>query len=693
MAKRSRTPAIDRSRVQATRAKLAAADRAVAQRAPFQLEPERNRLVRRFAKVAHVDEDVGAKLADGQSPAALGLRGVARRGAERIQGATDDFLSVSFLSAGADAATAVARVIDGRTNEAIGTGFLIGAGLFITNNHVIESAAEADAYLAEFDYEVDRWGADRPVTRFALRWLDLTSPEQQLDYTLLRIGERVEGAKTLSQFGRCPLSAAGDKHSLGELVNIIQHPNGERKQVVIRENRLVNRFDNALHYVADTLGGSSGSPVFNDQWEVIALHHWGEPFIADGEQREVNEGVRISAIVADMQRRAATLDAQTRQDIDAALREAAEYGGQPEGGVITAPNPERPVYRKEAQAMPKITIPLTITISVGDDSSPDIVITPVPSADWRRGAEKVQPDPNYANRNGYDVGFLGESLALPRLSAAQKASLAKPAGGGAAGVLKYQNFSVVMNGDRKFAFFTAANIDGAKWVDIDRDSGQPRREAAEAKEVWFVDPRLDESLQTNQALYDEQKPRRLFDRGHLVRRQDPTWGAHAVRANADTFHFTNGAPQASTFNQSLSVWQGIEAFVLNNVRDDGGRKVSVFTGPVLSDDDPPYRDVLLPLQFWKIAAWIEDGELCAVALFADQSKYIKRMPEALRESAEAFEITEKVEEFQTTVAHLEEITGLDFGRLRAADVGGGQESFARPRALDSFADLRLRRRR
>jgi V8-like Glu-specific endopeptidase len=30
-----------------------------------------------------------------------------------------------------------------------------------------------------------------------------------------------------------------------------------------------------VHYRAPTEGGSSGSPVFNDQWEVIALHHKG----------------------------------------------------------------------------------------------------------------------------------------------------------------------------------------------------------------------------------------------------------------------------------------------------------------------------------------------------------------------------------------------------------------------------------
>jgi endonuclease G, mitochondrial len=67
-------------------------------------------------------------------------------------------------------------------------------------------------------------------------------------------------------------------HSLGEVANIVQHPDGRLKEVVLRENRLVARLDTVLHYVADTEPGSSGSPVFNNQWQAIALHHWGGPW-------------------------------------------------------------------------------------------------------------------------------------------------------------------------------------------------------------------------------------------------------------------------------------------------------------------------------------------------------------------------------------------------------------------------------
>ena len=63
----------------------------------------------------------------------------------------------------------------------------------------------------------------------------------------------------------------------GEYVSIIQHPNGEMKQIALRENQILDFFDAFLHYRTDTAPGSSGSPVFNDQWEIVALHHSGVP--------------------------------------------------------------------------------------------------------------------------------------------------------------------------------------------------------------------------------------------------------------------------------------------------------------------------------------------------------------------------------------------------------------------------------
>ncbi len=78
--------------------------------------------------------------------------------------------------------------------------------------------------------------------------------------------------------------------------------------------------DNFVHYRTDTSPGSSGSPVFNDQWEIVALHHsgipkkdsqgrilatngavWNQSMGADKIHWIANEGIRISKILRHIQ--------------------------------------------------------------------------------------------------------------------------------------------------------------------------------------------------------------------------------------------------------------------------------------------------------------------------------------------------------------------------------------------------------
>ena len=188
-----------------------------------------------------------------------------------------DFVNVSFLAKGARIARAVGRVAfdNGRPQ---GSGFLIGEGLFITNHHVVPSPEAAQNLRLEFDYELDIVGTPKPVSRFKLDtsvWITDSDQQDGLDYAIFAVGERTAGPFAVDQFGWSGLSDAADKHMLGEFANIVQHPNGRMKEVVLRENRLVGRAVNTLHYVADTEPGSSGSPVFNSEWRPIALHHWG----------------------------------------------------------------------------------------------------------------------------------------------------------------------------------------------------------------------------------------------------------------------------------------------------------------------------------------------------------------------------------------------------------------------------------
>ncbi len=137
---------------------------------------------------------------------------------------------------------------------------------------------------------------------------------------MVTVSPQSEEGLPLTDRGFIPLIAESGKALIGEPVNVIQHPAGGPQQIAIRNNNITDIVDDFLHYAADTEPGSSGSPVFNMQWELAALHHSGVPkrdasnqiLMIDGQvfdgQREneeriawqANEGVRISSIVEDI---------------------------------------------------------------------------------------------------------------------------------------------------------------------------------------------------------------------------------------------------------------------------------------------------------------------------------------------------------------------------------------------------------
>lgn len=672
---------------------------AVREGRPLEAEPDRGRKVSRFADAAHVDLATAEELASGVSATELRLKGDARLSAERIQGKTADFVGVAFLDLARAAAAAVGRVVT--TGLApVGTGFLISDTLFVTNHHVIGSAEDAAGMQVQFNYEKDYDGGSRPSTifRFAPEICFYTSAVDDLDFTVIAVGERVSGSARLSDFGYCPLSDKGSKHILGECVNVVQHPQGDYKQVVIRENRIVSRLDNVLHYLADTEPGSSGSPVFNDQFEAVALHHWGEPYTQTTDRgrkinRDVNEGIRMSAIVRELQDNRNQWQGTKRELLEAALkiditvpRNALRHESAPQSAAPREPDSGA------------IVIPLEITIraavagaGAGTATATATAVTgPVVSTVTPAG-EAVRIDTRYSNRHGYDPDFLGEPLPLPKLNktalrTAAKRLNAEP-GDANPYELKYEHFSVVMNGkdDRRMPYFTAVNIDGATWINIDRDTGEPKPESmAEAAEVWYQDPRIAPDDQGDPSIYASQRPRHVFDRGHMVRRQDPCWGTNATakRANADTFHFTNCCPQVAEFNQKARYWQGIENYILDNAKEEE-KQVTVFTGPVFGKKDPEYRGIRVPLQFFKILVRVESGQMLATALLASQAPVLKTLPESLEE---AFDELGRVKEYQTSVEHVEKLTGLDFGNLRNCDTHGSGESL-RPLGMNDAVRL------
>src|SRR5262249_13509940 len=143
-----------------------------------------------------------------------------------------------------------------------GTGSLVSPRLLLTNHHVLESQQQAAPSIVEFNYQLGP--DDQFLTRVTFR-LDpqtffLSSPAEDLDFTLVAVAAAAD-AVSLGDFGFNPLTAVADEVLNGESVTIIQHPNGEPKQIALRENhilKLPNTADRFLYYETDTTPGSSG---------------------------------------------------------------------------------------------------------------------------------------------------------------------------------------------------------------------------------------------------------------------------------------------------------------------------------------------------------------------------------------------------------------------------------------------------
>lgn len=213
---------------------------------------------------------------------------------EKIMSDQPTFLDIMFLQAGLDAADAVVRLrmkLSGRWY--LGTGFLIAPDLVLTNHHNLfdEQGNKALELEVQFDYETTLDGAMRePVLAKA----DLTSitGERDGDWAIVRLVSPVSD--------RTPLQLASGRVEVNTWVAIIQHPDGLPKKIAMHHNTVTYADANIVHYLTDTLGGSSGSPVFNERWEVVALHHAGGDRELPGTNTTVfrNEGIAIGKVRA-----------------------------------------------------------------------------------------------------------------------------------------------------------------------------------------------------------------------------------------------------------------------------------------------------------------------------------------------------------------------------------------------------------
>jgi V8-like Glu-specific endopeptidase len=149
--------------------------------------------------------------------------------------------------------------------------------------------------VVEFDYQDDLLRNLLPAVRYSLD-SDRFHTNPVLDYTIVAVKPDA-GKLPVEVWGRLQLNPNADPVPT-EHVSIVQHPNGGLKQIVLTANQVLATKPPVIHYTTDTMPGSSGSPVFNDSWHVIAIHHAEAPAPFE-KQSFANEGILMSAIKPD----------------------------------------------------------------------------------------------------------------------------------------------------------------------------------------------------------------------------------------------------------------------------------------------------------------------------------------------------------------------------------------------------------
>lgn len=584
-------------------------------------------------------------------------------GFERIIGESD-LMSINFLDRGRRAAGAVCRIkVPSDGGAWYGTAFLVGPRLLLTNHHVLGNADEASQAEAEFGYEHDLDGVLREPVRFNLRPHEIFYSDAELDITFVAVTPFSDGGVPLDRYGRLPLIPLPGKSVDGEWVTIIQHPGSEPKQIAIRASQIMVLdptampgvdLDLFIHYSTDTEPGSSGAPVLNDQWQVLALHHKAVPApekpgkIAQKPVWIANEGVRVSAIFKLLER---------------------QRFARPHAGLV----------------LDRLDTSLGFTTLAQGAMAGESLLE----------ADRSPLDPKrWAGVSGYDAAFLSEPIALAKIYAPVLAKgLVAPLLDGASHELAYHHFTSVICAARKFPLITAVNIDGDRLV-----HPGPR------KDTWRRDARIADEFQPAGDFYEKGKGSDpvQFSRGHQVRLLDPCWSpssdpaqalAEAQLGSEDTFHYTNAAPQVQTYNDID--WGNLEDYLLDKAQATQ-KRLTVFTGPIYRHDDPVYGKGRkggpwqIPLSFWKVAVLQKTPTRVAAAAFiVGQTQYVKALYEAkVFSGLKPYTVDEmRKRRIQTTIAAIEAETGLDFSAVRPFDAQGTLESTRQTRWINDINDV------
>jgi hypothetical protein len=229
---------------------------------------------------------------------------------ERVFG-QDRYVSLDWYRRGLSRCAGVARIGRERT-RGVGTGFLLlGTKLhptlgdepyLLTNSHVVSPDPEVSIAMRPEDAVITFEGLPGAEhDTWTVKKLIFNSPIEKLDATLLQLDHGVAGVEPYKI-----ASALPDRQSQ-QRIYVVGHPLGGGVSFSLQDNLLLDWDQRVVHYRTPTEPGSSGSPVFDDQWRLIALHHAGganmRKLNGQSGTYDANEGINILAVTEEIMRK------------------------------------------------------------------------------------------------------------------------------------------------------------------------------------------------------------------------------------------------------------------------------------------------------------------------------------------------------------------------------------------------------
>lgn len=570
------------------------------------------------------------------------------------------------------------------------TGFLVSPRLLMTNRHVfpVDTALDFknrfDDSTVQFGYQLGLDGRPGPTVTFDLDPDAFFYARKDLDLALVAVRETDRtGRANLRSQGYLVLNGAIGKAGEGDFATVIQHAEGKLKQVSLRGNEIINygQHQTQLFYKSDTELGSSGSPVFNDEWQLIALHSAGvgkknanNQYVDSNNQVipvvkgkvdatrivwECNRGYRISAIMNHLD----SPDNPTRLAPHVQDLFAPSYSDARAVSRLSMPTAEERAPNSPplsvVSAEPRLA-PLSIHISIGGGQAEKAstltaatATTGVDHADIE-AERKLEDEMDFTDCEGYRDDFMGERIPLPTPDDDLKALLARRNDRPNAYVLQYHHFSTMHHSVRRVPVLSAMNVLSKQRYD----------ELDKRNDRWIRDNRIDYEVQLDDAWYKYSG----FDRGHLSRREDAEWGPtmeFAKKAADLTCSYANAVPQAPGFNRGKygyhGKWGRLEQELLEKgVRLESGKsgRICVFSGPIFKSNDRPFRGVQVALSFYKVVVWYDaDGQLRTTCYVLNQRGQVSDIEFEMLRFDEIFEAEQK------SLAFVQRETGLRFAQV------------------------------